>query len=409
MPVCLPSAHGKVAWTGVLPVKSMRRERSGNDGLSEKVAFLAEPSHYPDRPKRVELIETHFAWVFLTDQHAYKLKKPMRQGEMDYRTLERREHGCREELRLNRRLAPHVYEAVLPLSRRANGSLALGRGGRIVDWLVRMRRLSGERMLDFVLQRGDLSGAWLGRLVEVLSKFYARAQAVPFTPAAYIARLERRILVDERELSRHALRLAARKVRRVIAAQRRFLERHPELLAARAGRIVEGHGDLRPEHVWLGRPIAVIDALEFSRDLRILDPAEEIAFLALECERLAGPAIAERLMTRFCAANEPPFPEALGHFYMSRRAATRAKLAAWHMLDPQFPQHRPWRARAHSYLDDAWRHASTALRQAGSVGRRIGRRPVLEQRGDGRARYHASHGLADEQGRREDDQSVAGR
>jgi len=343
--------------------------QSGQGSTDPKIAFLADPAHYPERPSSVEVIETHFAWVFLTDRHVYKLKKALRRAEMDYRTLKRREWGCREELRLNRRLAPSVYESVVPLVRRSDGRLALGGDGRIVDWLVRMKRLPHRYMLDELLRRGGVSDAQLRRLMRVLSRFFAEAESVPFTPDEYVQRMQERVHTDGRDLRRRALRLAPARVRRTFEAQGEFLRRHYGALQERARWIVEGHGDLRPEHVWLGRPLAVIDALEFDRNLRILDPAEEVAFLALECERLGGPEIAQRILTHFRAASEACAPDAVMHFYMSRRAATRAKLAAWHVLDPrQFPDPRPWIARAHSYLDDAWRHATIASRLAAQPG-----------------------------------------
>src|SRR5271169_919665 len=109
-------------------------------GIDRKVAFLGTSAPYPERPSRVERIETHFSWVFLTDRYVYKLKKPMRNGGVDFRTLAARRRNAEQELRLNRRLAHDVYMGVLPLTL-GKGGLAIAGTGGIVDWLVQMRRL----------------------------------------------------------------------------------------------------------------------------------------------------------------------------------------------------------------------------------------------------------------------------
>jgi aminoglycoside phosphotransferase family enzyme len=314
---------------------------------------------YPGRIRRVEAIETHFAWVFLAGHHAYKLKKPVRHAAMDYRSLAAREHGCREELRLNRRFAPDVYIAVLPLTV-LDGSFAIGGRGPVADWLVKMRRLLSSGMLDRILLRRPLTRAELGRLCTELAGFFARAESAPSSDEAYVTRLRREVLENRRVIR------GARSCRAlgdaVADTQREFIARARHLLAARAARVVEGHGDLRAEHVHLGPPVCVIDCLEFSRELRLLDPVEELAFLALEVERLGRPRVAAEILRRVGSLRADSVPEAVVRFYTSHRAATRAKLALWHVGDPQFPDARPWIAKARSYLRDAHRSARLAVR-----------------------------------------------
>jgi aminoglycoside phosphotransferase family enzyme len=376
--------------------------------LTEKVAFLRDPRSYPGGVRRVTAIETHFAWVFLTSEHAHKLKKPMRHGAMDYRSLAAREHGCREELRLNRRFAPAVYRSVIPLVRR-DGRLALGGDGEIVDWLVRMRRLPDARMLDCVLARRTLRGGELDRLVRALARFFRAARPEPMRGAAYVSRLDRQVAQNRRALRRAGARARQRRADSVARAQRRFLRRARRLLGERAAHVVEGHGDLRAEHVCLAAPVTVIDRLEFSHDLRRVDPLEEVAFLSLEIERLGHRELAAELVRRFCEATRDPASPALVCFYRSHRAANRAKLAAWHLGDPQFPDPRPWLARTDSYLRDAGRHALEALRlvEAGSSVPVDGR-PALEQRRNRRPPRHAADEAA-EQRRHRNDRQASGR
>lgn len=365
--------------------------------LQKKLEFLGDPRHYPDRPARIAVIETHFAWVFLTERHAYKMKKPMRQARMNYRTLRGRERGCRNELRLNRRLSPSVYIGVVPLVRRRNGELALGRGGSVVDWLVKMHRLPAARMLDRAIAADTVEAADLEALTGLLAAFFRGAPRAPMSSQEYRKRLRARSRQNARDLCAPDLRLNRSRVETVMRAQLDFTAIGAALLAARGAKLLEGHGDLRAEHVCLGPRPCVIDCLEFDRDLRRLDPAEEMAFLALECARLGRADLGEDLLRRYRAALPDSAPDALILFYMSQRAATRAKIAAWHVRDPQYPSRRPWIARANSYLGDALRYARSALRSLERERSLLIRRhgPSAQQRGERFARQHALHGVAE--------------
>ncbi|HEU4624099.1 MAG TPA: hypothetical protein VFS52_05010 [Steroidobacteraceae bacterium] len=328
--------------------------------LNDKVAFLRDPASYADGTRTVESIETHFAWVFLTAQHAYKLKKPVRYQDMDYVSLAARERGCREELRLNRRLAPTVYQAVVPLSER-NGRLTLGEGERVHDWLVKMVRLPSSRMLDHALRLGAVNEDDLGRVAFTLAEFFDQATAMPIEESQYAVKLSTQIAANREALRSYGARLPQHLVAEVASAQLEFVAAAGGTLAERGAHVVEGHGDLRAEHVYLGPPVAVIDCLEFARELRLLDPVEEVALLTLEMEQLGSAALAQSLSERFRALTAHTAPLYVCDFYVSHRAATRAKVAAWHLDDPQFPDPRPWIARTESLLAAAADHAQRAL------------------------------------------------
>ncbi len=336
--------------------------------MREKVAWLADPRHHPGRPRAVAVIETHFSWVFLAGSRAYKLKKPLRRASMDHRTLARRERACREELRLNRRLAPDVYLRVVPLLGCPDGGLTLRQPPagdcRIIEWLVQMRRLAADRMLDRVIATAGLRTTDLDRLAATLAAFFRHAEHRPLADGAYRARLRREIRRNADELRARDLGLSRLRIAALARAQLGFIARQPRAFAGRGARLVDGHGDLRPEHVYLGRSAAdvcAIDCLEFDRNLRRLDPAEEIAFLALECARLGAAGAAKELIRRYRGVAGDPAPPALMDFYMSRRAGLRAQIAAWHLRDDAFAgQARQWRALAHSYLADALRYIQRA-------------------------------------------------
>jgi aminoglycoside phosphotransferase family enzyme/predicted kinase len=327
-------------------------------GLGAKVAFLSRPESYAEPTKRVEVLETHMSWVFLTDTAAWKLKKPVRSRYLDFSTAAARRADCEEELRLNRRLSDGVYVGSVPLALDAERGLRLGEGGNVVDWLVRMRRLPGERMLDRLLRERALRREDFARMIERLARFYRDAAPVALLAAQYRARFVAEIAENRRELGAPVYGLPLESVEATCAQQLALLERQPGLFDERVftGRIVEAHGDLRPEHICLEEKPQIIDCLEFSRDLRLLDPADELGFLALECERLGAPQLATTIFGIYTAVTGDAPPAVLVHFYQSYRACVRAKIAIRHLADAAPREPAKWPAQARAYLALAREH-----------------------------------------------------
>jgi uncharacterized protein len=331
--------------------------------LDAKVAALRLPSAYPGCRQPVEAIETHMSWVFLTPDHAYKLKKPVRADGLDFSTIERRHFFCGEEVRLNRRLAPSVYLQVLPLCEGADGAIHAGGPGQTIDWLVWMRRLPAALMLDQLLARGQARPEHLRQVAQLLCAFYGHSSPALRDVDVYRARLAAEIDEHEGRLCDPGLGFDVARVQQVCSQLRRYVHRHGDVLGARvrAGRIVEGHGDLRPEHIWLGTPVAIIDCLEFSPDLRTLDSVDELGFLALECERAQAPEFARVLLARaveLCGDAPPP---GLIDFYQALRACVRGGIALWHLKEPRYRGAPVWRQRAGDYLALAATHARRCL------------------------------------------------
>jgi len=327
--------------------------------VNDKVDFLRRAEAYPNEAGPVEAIETHMSWVFLTGEHAYKLKKPVRYPFLDFRTIDARHIDCLEEVRLNRRLAGDVYIGVVPLTG-SGGKPRLGGEGEPVDWLVKMRRLPADRMLNQLIRGGTLQAADIEAAAEILSRFYRSQPPVEIAPSEYRRRIGDDIDENRAELTDGAYRLPADRVNRVCERQRDFLDsaraRFDERV--RNDRIVEGHGDLRPEHVCLIREPVVIDCLEFKRQFRIIDPADEMAYLAMECERLGAPWIKEELFSTYRSVTGDSPDIELVHFYAGFRAALRAKIALWHNRDHGIRDPEKWVRKALSYLTLAEEHTA---------------------------------------------------
>ncbi|HEX5997967.1 MAG TPA: hypothetical protein VFZ16_01015, partial [Hyphomicrobiaceae bacterium] len=227
------------------------------------------------------------SWVFLAGDRVYKLKKPVRFAYLDFSTVDRREAACRAEVALNRRLARDVYIGVAPLTLSSAGP-SIGGDGFVVDWLVIMRRLDERWGLDEVLRERRLDTSQLNRLVATLVRFYRRARPALLSSGAHLSQWSENLTANRRLLLDPRFDLPSTLVQRVDRIQRRFLAEHRCMLEARVlrQRIVDAHGDLRPEHVWLNAEVRIIDCLEFNARLRAADPFDEVAYLDLECERL---------------------------------------------------------------------------------------------------------------------------
>jgi aminoglycoside phosphotransferase family enzyme len=327
--------------------------------VDAKVAFLSRPDAYHHEPRRVDVTETHMSWVFLTDRFAYKLKKPVRYDFLDFSTVEARRRDCDEEVRLNRRLAPDVYLGVVPLAADPDGNLRLGENGEVVDWLVKMRRLPAARMLENAIRNHRVDLADLRRAAAHLANFYRGAPAVAVTPAEHRQRLATEVRTSLRELTGPGAGLPADLVTRVSGAQLALLQGDTELFdrRVRAGRILEAHGDLRPDHIFLGATPVIIDCLEFNRIFRTLDPAEELAFLAMECERLGAALVGEVFLDTYRRVTGDAPPERLVLFYKGYRACLRARLCVRHNWEPGVRDPAKWTAQAQDYLRLAERYA----------------------------------------------------
>ncbi len=327
--------------------------------LEQVVAALCRPETYAETPARVEVIETHMSFVFLTAGHAYKLKKPVRYEFLDFSTRALRKFYCEEELRLNRRLAQDVYLDVVSLSRTPGGRLRVGLAGTALEWLVRMRRLPQEHMLDERIRHGTLEAGQIVALASRLARFYRGLPCERIAPSAQIESLQAEIDRSATVLLEHAEALTLHSVQALHAAQTARLNENAGTLRERvaAGRIVEGHGDLRPEHVCLLAEPVVFDCLEFNRSLRIVDPWDELAFLALECTRLGAPRAARSLLDHYGRLTQDIAPPALVALYQSIRAALRARLCLLHVREPERTDAAMWLERANVYVGVAAYHA----------------------------------------------------
>ncbi|MDE2563235.1 MAG: AAA family ATPase [Sphingomonadales bacterium] len=300
----------------------------------ETIAFLGDAAAY-GRSGPVETVETHGAIVFLVGDRAYKLKRAVDLGFLDFSTIDKRRAVCEAELALNRRTAPDIYLALRQVGRLADGALALD-AGEAVDWLIEMRRFAPGALLSEVAARGELAPAMVRDLADAIAAFHDRAEVDISGDGA--ARMQRVIDGNRAALANAGLARADRE--RWEHAIRAAMARHAPLLDARAasGHVRHCHGDLHLHNIclWQGRP-TLFDCLEFDQDLATTDVLYDVAFLVMDLWHEGMRAEAALLLNRYLDMREEGGGMAAMPLFLSARSAVRAHvnaLAAARQRDP---------------------------------------------------------------------------
>jgi hypothetical protein len=298
--------------------------------MTHVVRAMAKSSFYPDRPRQVDVKETHISWIFLVGDLAYKVKKAVRFPFVDYGTLARRRWMCEEEIRLNRRLTEGIYLGVRPIVE-ADGGLVLGSSAdrNVVEWAVEMRRLPEHRALHRLLEAGELGTHHVRAVARRLARFHAEADLAP-DHGATAARAKR--AVDENfETLLHVTEPTVER-RRLEAAKRfsdAFFRARAAFFADRAAQrlVRDGHGDLRLEHVVMADGVQIFDCVEFDPALRQIDVAADLAFLVMDLVFHGGGELADELVQAYRNAGGDPGDDAFLSYYCGYRALVRAKVA----------------------------------------------------------------------------------
>lgn len=327
------------------------------DDQTDTLTFLERLSASNNADGRPARIETHAAYVFLAGQHAYKLKRAVDRGYLDFSTLAQRKYACDRELELNGPLAPDIYLAVLPLIQSGDGGICLGDeasaapDGDTVDWVIKMRRFDDAQLFSTLGQHGGLSSDLLRATTDRIVAAHRQAR-IKREPVA-VARLAQVI-------SDIAKRLATLDPERGTA----FLERAQGAYArwlpvmhqrAREGFVRRCHGDLHLRNlvVFEGQP-CLFDALEFDEDLATIDVLYDFAFLLMDLLSLDLKTEANQVLNAYLTASgETANLRDLGvlDFFMALRAGVRAMVAVDLAVGQDAEAATPHRDEAGHYVD----------------------------------------------------------
>jgi aminoglycoside phosphotransferase family enzyme/predicted kinase len=359
--------------------------------LPPYVRALMTPDAYPHPADDIRLHETHISWVILAGAYAYKVKKPVNLGFLDFSTAERRAAACAEEVRLNRRLSPDIYLGVVQIVER-DGNYFVGGSGRLggtgggapdrrglgnhaakaswgspilkVEPVVQMRRLPEAGMLPNLLAAGAVDARLVRRIARRVAAFHARAATGPGVDeygslttvrANWEENFTQMVPFIDRVLPAALNHTIRAYVERFLSEQAGLFERRVQ-----EGRIREGHGDLHAASICVvdGRP-RFFDCLEFNPRFRCADVAAEVAFLAMDLTHFGRADLAQAFVGAYIRASGDAELAQLLDFYACYRAYVRGKVRCLRLTEPGLTPAEEGRVRAEAraYFDLAWSYA----------------------------------------------------
>lgn len=361
------------------------------DDLPPIIDALLAPRAYDHPADRIRLMQTHISYVLIAGEFAYKIKKPLDLGFLDYSTIEKRRLMCEAEVRLNKRLCAEAYIGVEPIVRR-DGAICVGGAGEIVEYAVKMHRMPDERMMPALLEQGLVTPGDVGRIARTIASFH-RASATDPGIAAFgrVDAIRRNWDENFAQIEPYAGDLLARStldtLREYVGV---FLRANATLIDQRAdgGCVRDCHGDLRADSIVVHEDgsICVMDCIEFNDRIRYGDVASDIAFLAMDLDFRGHRALSDEFIGAYLDASDDETLPLVLRFYKCYRAAVRGKVEAMRSSEPEVPPD----ARA-----DARRKAQAYFNLALSYARTVSPRMLLMMIGlSGSGKSHVAHALA---------------
>jgi aminoglycoside phosphotransferase family enzyme len=305
--------------------------------MSTMIDDLLNPTSLPDRTERISLIQTHISIVFLTDEFAYKIKKPVNFGFLDFSTLKKRHFYCNQEIILNRRLSRDIYLGVLPIIYDGK-RYRMGTGeGRVVEYAVKMKRLPDEMLMKSMYLRGELSSIHLERIAKVLAKFHLTARNSPDIdaygePELFKVNTDENFTQTEKYVGITIERRCFDELKRWTTSC--YKTKRPSFFGRiRDKRIRDCHGDLHMEHVCLTEDLPIVDCIEFNDRFRYTDTIADIAFLLMDLEYYGGNRFSEKLWDYYKEQSDESEADSLLTFYKVYRAYVRGKVSSFQLDD----------------------------------------------------------------------------
>jgi aminoglycoside phosphotransferase family enzyme len=302
---------------------------------------LLNPQAYPNKPEKIELVQTQMSFIFLTGDFAYKVKKEVNLGYLEYTTLEKRHFFCHQELELNRRLCPDAYLAVVPIVEEKGGLRVEGQG-EAIEYAVKMKQLPQERMMDVLLPKGQVNPEMIARVAEKLVGFHQKAETnqeiAAFGKLDVICQnTDENFAQTEKCIGTS---ISAEKYQHIKNYTNRFIDRKTSLFDKRVGegKIRDCHGDLHAAHVCFTDDICIYDCIEFNDRFRYSDVASEIAFLAMDLDRYQQAGLSRHLVNTYVELSHDEELLKLLNFYKCYRAYVRGKVESFKIDDPCIPE-----------------------------------------------------------------------
>ncbi|MFA5374379.1 MAG: hypothetical protein WC455_01280 [Dehalococcoidia bacterium] len=306
----------------------------------ELIQSLLNPKAYPERPVRVALIQTQMSLIFLTGKYAYKTKKPVNFGYLDYTTLERRKYFCNQEVLLNRRLCPEIYLGVVPITAYKRRYIINGEGD-IAEYAVKMLQLPADRMMDSLILDNKLTADMVMLVAAKVAEFHRHAATgKEITGYGDISVIADNVLGNLSQSEKYiGTSLTDKMYRKINDYTKDFIARNEAAFKHRAadGRIRDCHGDLHASNICLADSIYIYDCIEFSDRFRCGDVASEVAFLAMDLDRFDRQDLSRHFVNSYIEVSGDNNLNEMLNFYKCYRACVRGKVESFKYDDINIP------------------------------------------------------------------------
>jgi len=308
--------------------------------MNEGMLFdhLKNPKFYGPHVKSVHLLQTHISYVALTGTYAYKVKKAVNFGFLDFSTLDKRKYFCEEELRLNKRLCPDMYLDVLPITQKEN-TLELNGDGTIVEYALKMKEFPQEYIMTNMLQQAKISEETIDHLCTILVDFYNLQEPSEEIKKYGELQAVKQNIDENFNQTKPMIGFTIPKETYwyIKEATTKFFERKKEVFGQRIkeGRIYDCHGDLHSGNIIVtGQNIHIFDCIEFNDRFRFCDVASDIGFLSMDLDYLNYPYLSGYLIQKYVEKSRDINIYSVLNFYKSYRAFVRGKVQGYQLNDP---------------------------------------------------------------------------
>jgi len=323
---------------------------------------LLDPTIYPDHPNEVKFLETHISLLFLTGKYAYKVKKPVDFGFLDFTSLEKRKYFCEQEVKLNRRLSSEIYLGVVAIT--LDGErVKWGGNGKVIEFAVQMKQIPEDLLMDRLLKNNKVTEDMIEAVSEKLFRFYLAAETGEYIKTfAKPKRIKQDTDENFEQTQKYIdITIPSSIYSEVQKSTNQFFRTREDLFYQRIASdwIRDCHGDLRLEHIFWGEEVTIFDCIEFNERFRYTDVAADIGFLTMDLDYHEREDLSQHLVkTYVLKAGDYDLPKVLD-FYKCYRAYVRGKVESFRLDDPNIPESEKREAlkRAQKYFQLSHRYA----------------------------------------------------
>ncbi len=299
--------------------------------MVDVVFALMNPESYDESVKEVSMMQTHISWIFLTGRYAYKVKKPVNFGFLDFTSLEKRKFYCEKELELNRRLASYIYLEVVPINQ-FHGKIKMKGDGKAVEYALKMRELPQESIMLNLLEKDRVDDIIIGKIAKIIADFHSNTEIK--TINQFDSFKMTKFNWDEnfiqikpfigRTIDRDRFVFVESKIKGFLLGNKTIFEKRNA-----EGRVKDGHGDLHSGNIFISDKIYIFDAIEFNERFRFGDVANEVAFLSMDLDFHNKGDLSNYFVEKYIEYSKDEELKKLLDFYKCYRAFVRGKVISF--------------------------------------------------------------------------------